>query len=316
MNLIKFIESFPDESSCKIKFKEFRDEQGVICRKCGSKDHYWVKTIEQYTCKKCKTRTTLRSGTVMQASNLPFRHWFIAIHLLTGTKKTFSALELQRQIGHKFYEPIWYMLQKLRMTMGSRDSKYQLDKIVELDEGFFETVDTEKDDDENSTPKKRGRGSQKQTMVMVMASTVHVFNKIKKYNKPTKFRYVRMLVVDNLKGKTVGEKVSENIKYDTVVKTDNYSSYSKIKENVWCHISQKVNSKDAGKVLPWVHTMISNAKRTLLGVHHMISTKYTQNYLDEFCYKVNRRNFGDQIFDRLLIACVTTNYQNVVNHCR
>ena len=228
MNLIKFIESFPDESSCRIKFKEFRDEQGVICRKCGSKDHYWVKTIEQYTCKRCKTRTTLRSGTVMQASNLPFRHWFIAIHLLTGTKKTFSALELQRQIGHKFYEPIWYMLQKLRMTMGSRDSKYQLDKIVELDEGFFETVDTEKDDDENSTPMKRGRGSQKQTMVMVMASTVHVFNKIKKYNKPTKFRYVRMLVVDNLKGKTVGEKVSGNIKYDTVVKTDNYSSYSKI----------------------------------------------------------------------------------------
>lgn len=316
MNLIKFIESFPDESSCRIKFKEFRDEQGVICRKCGSKDHYWVKTIEQYTCKKCKTRTTLRSGTVMQASNLPFRHWFIAIHLLTGTKKTFSALEMQRQIGHKFYEPIWYMMQKLRITMGSRDSKYQLDKIVELDEGFFESVDTEKDNDEKAVPKKRGRGSQKQTTVMVMASTVHDFGNIKKFNKPTKFRFVKMLVVDNLKGKTVGEKVLENIKYDTVVKTDNYSSYSKIKENVWCHIPQNVSPKDAGKVLPWVHTMISNAKRTLLGVHHMISTKYTQNYLDEFCYKVNRRNFGDQLFDRLLIACVTTNYQNIVNHYR
>jgi len=73
----------------------------------------------------------------MQASNLPFRHWFIAIHLLTGTKKTFSAKELQRQIGHKFYEPIWFMMQKLRIAMGTRDSKYQLDKIVELDEGFF-----------------------------------------------------------------------------------------------------------------------------------------------------------------------------------
>ena len=316
MNLIKFIESFPDESSCRLKFKEFRDEQGVICRKCGSKDHYWLKTVEYYQCKKCKTRTSLRSGTVMQASNLPFRHWFIAIHLLTGTKKTFSALELQRQIGHKFYEPIWYMLQKLRMTMGSRDSKYQLDKIVELDDGFFESVDTEKDDDEKSTPKKRGRGSQKQTKVMVMASTVHDFRNIKKYNKPTKFRFVRMIVVDNLKGQTVGEKVSENIKYDTVVKTDNYTSYSKIKEQVWCHIPQKVNPKDAGKVLPWVHTMISNAKRTLLGVHHMISTKYYQNYLDEFCYKVNRRNFGEQIFDRLLIACVTTNYQNIISHNR
>ena len=62
------------------------------------------------------------------------------MHLLTVTKKTFSALELQRQIGHKFYEPIWYMMQKLRATMGVRDNNYQLNKIVELDEGFFESV--------------------------------------------------------------------------------------------------------------------------------------------------------------------------------
>jgi hypothetical protein len=316
MNLIKFVESFPDESSCRIKLKEFRDKQGVICRKCGGTDHYWLQTIEQYQCKKCKTRTTLRSGTVMHASNLPFRHWFIAIHLLTSTKKTFSAKELQRQIGHKFYEPIWLMMQKLRLTMGSRDSRYKLDKIVELDEGFFESVDTETEENKKSEPGKRGRGSQKQRKVLVMASTVYDFSKRKKYDKPTKFRYVKMLVVDDLKGHTVGEKVSENIKYDSVVKTDNYTSYSRLKERVWCHIPRKVSPKEAGKVLPWVHTMIANAKRTLLGIHHMISSKYAQNYLDEFCYKVNRRNYGDQLFDRLLIACVTTNYQNIVKHYR
>lgn len=99
----------------------------------------------------------------MHSSNLPFRNWFIEIHLLTGTKKTFYALELKRQIGHKLYEQIWYMMQKLKITMGLRDSKYQLDKIVELDDGFFESVDTEKDTDKKSTPKKSGRGSQKQT---------------------------------------------------------------------------------------------------------------------------------------------------------
>jgi hypothetical protein len=250
----------------------------------------------------------------MQASNLPFRYWFIAFHLLTATKKSFSALELQRQIGHKFYEPIWYMMQKIRVTMGNRDSKYQLDKIVELDEGFFESVDTEKE--EKDEKKKRGRGSQKQSTVMVMASTIHDFNAKKKYNKPTKFRYVRMLVVDNLRSETVGQKVKENISNDTVVKTDNYTSYSRIRDHVWCHIPRKVKPEEAGKVLPWVHTMIANAKRTMLGVHHMISKKYAQYYLDEFCYKVNRRFFGEQLFDRLLIACVTTNYQEIITHNR
>jgi hypothetical protein len=314
MNLIKFIESFPDEASCRAKFKEYRDEQGVICRKCGNTDHYWLKTIEKYQCKKCKTRTSLRSGTIMQASNLPFMHWFIAFHLLTGTKKTFSALELQRQIGHKFYEPIWYMMQKIRRTMGLRDSNYQLDKIVELDEGFFEIVDTEKDDDEKSARKKRGRGSQKQATVMVMASTVYDFKTTKKNKKPTKFRYVRMIVVQDLKGETVEKKVVENIIPGSVLKTDNYTSYFKLKDLVWCHIPQTIKPKDAGKILPWVHTMISNAKRTMLGIHHMISKKYAQNYLDEFCYKVNRRYYGEQLFDRLLIASTTINYQSIVTH--
>lgn len=200
--------------------------------------------------------------------------------------------------------------------MGSRDSKYKLDKIVELDEGFFESVDTERDTEGKPAPRKRGRGSQKQRKVLVMASTVHDFKNTKKHNKPTKFRYVKMIVVDDLKGQTIGEKVSESIKYATVVKTDNYSSYSKLKDQVWCHIAQTVSPKEAGNVQPWVHTMIANAKRTLLGIHHMISSKYAQNYLDEFCYKVNRRNFGEQIFDRLLIACVTTNYHEIVNHYR
>ena len=40
----------------------------------------------------------------------------------------------------------------------------------------------------NFIPKKRGRGSQKQTTVMVMASTVHDFKTIKKYNKANKIQ--------------------------------------------------------------------------------------------------------------------------------
>jgi len=50
------------------------------------------------------------------------------------------------------------------------------------------------------------------------------------------------------------------------VKTDHYASYNKIKGTVWTYIPTKVPPKEASKVLPWVHTMIANAKRTLLGV--------------------------------------------------
>lgn len=139
IKLFDFISQYPDEDSCKTKFKAIRDSEGIVCKKCGGKSHYWKQDKWQYECKTCWTRTTLRSGTVMHGSQLPFRYWFIAMHLLTSTKKSFSALELQRQLGHKYNEPIWGMLHILRSAMGKRDENYTLTGQIELDEGFFAT---------------------------------------------------------------------------------------------------------------------------------------------------------------------------------
>lgn len=52
-------------------------------------------------------------------------------------KKSFSASELQRQLGHSTYNPIWAMLHKLRLAMGKRDAEYTLKEVVELDEASF-----------------------------------------------------------------------------------------------------------------------------------------------------------------------------------
>lgn len=264
MNLINFIEKFPDEASCKLKFKETRDQAGVKCRHCGCTDHYWLQTIWVYQCKKCKSRTTLRSGTVMQSSKLPFRYWFIAMHLITSTKKPFSSLELQRQLGHKYYEPVWFMMQKLRKTMGLREKEYKLDKIVELDEVFFESVDTETPVEDKPIELKRGRGSEKQSKVILMASTVHTLKTKEKHKKQYKFRYVKMIVEDNLRSETINKTVTRNIDKGALVKTDNYSAYKDLDKLVWVHQSETIAPKESGKVLPWVHTMISNAKRNLL----------------------------------------------------
>jgi hypothetical protein len=43
----------------------------------------------------------------------------------------------------------------------------------------------------------------------------------------------------------------------------------------------------------------------------MVSEKYLQKYLDEFAYKLNRRYFGEKLFDRLIIAAV---YPYVQHH--
>jgi len=299
MNLLNFADSFPDEDSCKAAFKKHRELQGVICPKCGSKEHYWLKGKEAYQCKYCKTRQSLRSHTLMHGSHLPFRYWFISMHLLTATKKSFSALELQRQLKHKRYEPVWLMMHKLRDVMGQRDDRYELNGTVEFDEGFFTT---ERNTDE---PLKRGRGSQRKTKVAVMAESVPVKEVKTKKGKDRKVGYIKMLVIDDLKAETIDNVVRGNINKDAVIDSDASSSYTNLKTIVKEHRPKVIPETEVGKVLPYVHISISNAKRMLLDVHHCIAPQYLQNYLNEFCYKFNRRYFDENLFDRLLVACVS-----------
>jgi len=305
MNIISFYKKFPTEESCREDFKQQREAKGIVCYKCGSIHHKWKKNRSQWECKKCGHRTTLRSGTVMHGSKLPFMYWYITMHLITSTKKSFSALELQRQLGHNRYQPIWEMLHKLRNVMGQRDSEYQLSGSIELDEGFFAT---ERDITEKGKPLKRGRGSQTKSKVLVMAESTPVSDSKRPVKKSV--RYIKMLVIPNLKADTINVEVSENIINESDLTTDDSTSYVNLHKYVKEHVSQVIQPKEVGKVLPWVHLVISNSKRLLLNTYHNVKKEFLQSYLNEFCYKFNRRNMNT--FDRLLVACV--NYETEFKH--
>lgn len=64
--------------------------------------------------------------------------------------------------------------------------------------------------------------------------------------------------------------------------------------------------KAAGRLLPWVHRVISNAKAVIRGAHRGVSEKHLQAYLSEVCYRFNRRYWEKELFDRLVQACVST----------
>jgi hypothetical protein len=303
MKLIDFNKRFPDEQSCQDAFREQRQTEGIICRKCHGTKHYWMKSIRQFQCKQCGTRTTLRSGTVMESSNLPYRDWFLAFHLMTATKKGISAKEMQRQLGFKRYEPVWFMMQKIRVAMGARDERYELTGITEIDEGYFKTIESATVGEKNKKSK-RGRGSEKQTPVLVMVQTEKVKDP-KKHRPSTRCKFVKMRVMPDLKSISINQIVKESLDSKACIKTDSFSSYSRLNEVVKKHISKVIPPKEAGKELPCVHIAISNAKRNLLNNFHHVDDTYLQNYLDEFTYRLNRRYCGDKIFDRLLIACIS-----------
>lgn len=312
MNFKQFFQQFPNEETCKNHFKSYRDNAGVTCKKCQSTEHYWLSTISYYKCKGCGFRTSLKSGTVMENSKLPYQYWYMAFMLVTSTKKSFSALEIQRQIEHKFYEPIWAMMHKIRSVMGQRENEYKLENAIEMDEAFFiTTAPIEKDKYGKRLPKKKmrpGKGSPRAATVLVMTESIPNFNQTDKNKSDRAVRFIKMIHIDDNKGEAITKEVKKNINCsNAVITTDGANHYSKLHTIVRDHSYVKMTYMPAHKVLPWVHKTISNAKRNFLGIHHSIGRNYTQNYINEFCFKFNRRDDSLDLFDRVLNVAV--NYQ-------
>jgi len=297
MKIYEFTQNFPDEISCRMHFKTYREREGIVCKKCSCTKHYWLQSKWQWQCSECRFRTTLRSGTIMESAKLSFYKWYLCMAFMSSTKKGISALEMQRQIGHKRYRTIWVMMHKIRVAMGKRDDKYTLDGGIELDEGYFEIVTP------NTTKLKRGRGSQSKTNVAVMAESTPLED-IETGEKSSQFRYAKMKTLTSHKATEINEVVTKNIDKESIIITDKSTSYEDFSSFFETHISFKSDKETTKTTLKWVHVTISNAKRNLLGVYHMIASDYLQNYLNEFCYRLNRRYFGENLFNRMVIAIV------------
>ena len=245
----------------------------------------------------------------MHGSKLPFMYWFVAMHLLTATKKSISAAELQRQLGHNRYQPIWELLHKLRSVMGKRDDRYTLKGCIELDEGFFST---EVPEDRKHEKLKAGAGSQRKSKVMVIAESTPADHEPGRGKKPKSVGHIKMIVIPDEKARTIDVAATENIDPSASLTTDAHRGYVHFKNIFTEHKSQVIDPKDIGKVLPWVHIAIANAKTLLADMYHGIKPEFLQEYLNEFCYKFNRRYFGEDLFDRLVM--IAASYRTDFRH--
>jgi ISXO2-like transposase domain len=160
----------------------------------------------------------------------------------------------------------WHNMERFIHLKGSADDNYTLEGYVEMDEAFFVTWK----EGFNEGLLKSGRGSQRQSMVMVMCSTLfdHKYQ-FKKANHKTKsaLRFAKMKIMENAKSKTIGKMADQYLDNSAIALSDGYRSYSILKHQLNNHL---IDSKDN---LRWVHTIIANAKRTLLGIFHSIKDK-------------------------------------------
>lgn len=224
----------------------------------------------------------------MHKSKTPLVKWFWAIYLAARDKGGISALGLSKHIGVT-YKTAWLMLHKIREAMKSRDGEYMLTGLVEVDDAYF-TGKKDKDDDDDEQGGngggKRGRGTDK---VKVLVSVGTDADGVKP-------RFAKMTIIDDVTRQTMTAAIEKSIVSGSTVKTDGYSGYFGLNQKGFEH-------RKADDMMKWVHIVISNAKTFLRGTYHGACKNHLQAYLDEFCYRFNRRFWEDQLFTRTLYAC-------------
>src|SRR5262245_27889499 len=85
-------------------------------------------------CRACRQPFTVTVGTIFEASHIPLSKWLLGFYLFASSKKSMSALQLQRQLGLGSYRTAWHMAHRIRHAMQNDPNPGKLSGIVEADE--------------------------------------------------------------------------------------------------------------------------------------------------------------------------------------
>lgn len=287
MTFAKFQKKFDSEEACHEHLYKLKWKNGFNCPRCNHNECFVISTREHplYECKKCDHQTTITVGTIFEKTHTPLIKWFTLIYWEAQDKRGTSATYVARELEVS-YPTAWLMLHKIRKAMADRDTQYMLSGLVEIDD-FYIGAPTENG--------KRGRGTDKNQVLVALSK-----------NKKGHPLFVKMEVIDNMKKETVEEFVTENVEAKSTLQSDGHRTFPTLKDNYNIE-AKKFNAEEDPEHLKWIHTIISNLKSLVSGTFHGLDSRHLQRYLDEFCYRFNRRKFEGEGFNRLLHSCLSTN---------
>jgi transposase-like protein len=209
-------------------------------------------------CSDCGHQTSVTSGTLFHGTRKPLTMWFRAIFEICVHRHGISAADLQRILGLGSYGTAWHWAHKIRRAM-VRENRDKLDGCAQVDETLV-----------------GGKGATKEIVV----AAVEEKGRVRMTHAPGNHKEALKVVAD----REIGEQ--------TTVKTDGHAGYDEASLGKRPH-EPKVQTKAELKEndhLQLLHWWASLLKRWLLGTHHgAVRAKHLQAYLDEFCFRQNRR---------------------------
>ncbi len=296
MTIQRFRRLFGDEARCWAHLRRVRWPRGFVCPRCGGGSRGYLRARRLEECRVCGYQASVTAGTIFHKTRVPLTSWFWAIYRLSQGKKGVSALQLSKEMGVS-YPTAWLLAHKLRQAMADRDEGRKLRGLIEVDEGYV-------------GGKERGSGrigrfTQNKSIVAV---AVEHWKDGEPGRPPIPGR-VALAVLPDATGRSVHAFVDSQVKPGTALWTDKFSSYGGLSWRGYPHAAIPLGDDRelTRRFFPWVHIVLSNLKRFLLGTHHKPEPKHLARYLAEFTYRFNRRGQERSLFHRLTRACLATN---------
>src|SRR5438094_4913839 len=144
-NLKDLARYLQDENAAREKLEELRWPNGaVVCPRCGADRPYRLTAkpgsaapvrAGVWKCRGCRKQFTVTVGTVMERSHIPLSTWLLAFHLMSSSKKGFSAHQMHREFGLD-YKSAWFMAHRIREAMKRPPLVDKLSGTIEADETY------------------------------------------------------------------------------------------------------------------------------------------------------------------------------------
>ena len=293
MNLLQIFRRFPDQEACVEHLEKIRFANEPFCPLCGTVGECARKAendvIGRRNCHACKSSFNVLSGTIFQKTKIPLQNWFLAIGLVVNARKSLSSCQLARDLQMN-QKSAWFMQQRIRSEMASKQGYILLWGIVEPDETYLggKARKSNRRKDHKDNKNRRGRRTDKTPVIGAVARGG------KAIAQPA----------DDLTGKGIPAFIKDSVDPTScLLVTDEYKAYNAIRKE-FDHEVIRHQQEYARTGIPTdtIEGVSSLLKRAWYGSHHHYTKQFTPLFVAETAWKYNNRK-NEFAFDTFMRGC-------------